>query len=62
MEFTSIGKNIRKYRKQRGLTQEALAEKVGLHTGNRSCLPRYPAKSLYPSMGPHTGLFKFVFY
>ena len=32
MDFSSIGKNIRKYRKQRGLTLEALAEKVGLST------------------------------
>lgn len=27
-----IGENIRKFRKQRGLTQERLAEKTGLHS------------------------------
>lgn len=40
MVFTSIGKNIRKYRKQRGLTQEALAEKVGLSTNFLGALER----------------------
>lgn len=40
MDFSSIGKNIRKYRKQRGLTLEALAEKVGLSTNYVGALER----------------------
>lgn len=32
MQFASIGKNIRKYRKQAGMTQDELAEKAGLST------------------------------
>ena len=40
MDFSSIGKNIRKYRKQRGLTLEALAEKVGLSTNYIGALER----------------------
>ena len=38
--FFSIGKNIRKYRKQRSLTLEALAEKVGLSTNYVGALER----------------------
>lgn len=33
MEYTSIGLNIRKRRDEVGITQEALAEKVGLSPG-----------------------------
>lgn len=40
MDFSSIGKNICKYRKQRGLTLEALAEKVGLSTNYVGALER----------------------
>lgn len=40
MEFTSIGRNIRKYRKQRGYTQEVLAEKVGISTNFLVALER----------------------
>ena len=40
MDFSGIGKNIRKYRKQRGLTLEALAEKVGLSTNYVGALER----------------------
>ena len=40
MDFSSIGKNIRKYRKQRGLALEALAEKVGLSTNYVGALER----------------------
>ncbi len=40
MPFAKIGKNIRKYRKQRGLTQEALAEKIGLSTNFLGSLER----------------------
>lgn len=40
MDFSSIGKNIRRYRKQRGLTLEALAEKVGLSTNYVGALER----------------------
>lgn len=32
MPFITIGKNIRKYRKQLGMTQDELAEKAGLST------------------------------
>lgn len=32
MQFASIGKNIRKYRKKAGMTQDELAEKAGLST------------------------------
>lgn len=32
MDFAAIGKNIRKYRKQNGMTQDELAEKSGLST------------------------------
>lgn len=32
MDFAAIGKNIRKYRKEIGMTQEELAEKAGLST------------------------------
>ena len=40
MDFSSIGKSKRKYRKQRGLTLEALAEKVGLSTNYVGALER----------------------
>ena len=40
IDFSSIGKNVRKYRKQRGLTLEALAEKVGLSTNYVGALER----------------------
>lgn len=40
MDFASIGRNIRKYRKQRGLTLEKLAEKVGLSTNYIGALER----------------------
>ena len=32
MEFAAVGKNIRKYRKMAGMTQDQLAEKAGLST------------------------------
>ena len=40
MNLTSIGINIRKYRKQRKLSQEQLAEKAGLSTNYIGMLER----------------------
>ena len=40
MNLTSIGMNIRKYRKQRKLSQEQLAEKAGLSTNYIGMLER----------------------
>ena len=38
--YQSIGKNIRKYRKERGLTQDVLAEKTDLSTNHLGAIER----------------------
>lgn len=38
--YPSIGKNIRKYRKERGLTQDVLAEKTDLSTNHLGAIER----------------------
>lgn len=40
MDYTSIGQNIRKCRAKVGLTQEALAERVGLSTSYMGAIER----------------------
>lgn len=40
MNLTTIGKNIRKYRKRKGITQEVLAEMVGVSSNYMGILER----------------------
>lgn len=40
MQFAAVGKNIRKYRKLSGMTQDELAEKAGLSTNYLGSIER----------------------